>query len=88
MSIASRREPEHVRGAALARALVQVFQALFLHMEVRPVADVQAYCVKCKEKRTMKDSQEQQLDNGRRAAKGTCEVCGTKMTKFLPNKKD
>lgn len=52
------------------------------------VADTEAYCVKCKEKRPMKDANEQQLDNGRRAMKGTCEVCGTKMTKFLPNKKD
>lgn len=36
----------------------------------------------------MKDAHEEQLDNGRRAMKGTCEKCGTKMTKFLPNKKD
>lgn len=50
--------------------------------------DVQAYCVKCKTQRTMKDAHVETLDNGRRAAKGTCEVCGTKMTKFLPNKKD
>lgn len=49
--------------------------------------DVVGYCVKCKAQRKMKDATEQKMENGRRAARGTCEVCGTKMTKFLPNKK-
>ncbi len=49
--------------------------------------EVQAYCVKCKTQRTMQDSHIQTLENGRRAAKGVCPVCGTKMTKFLPNEK-
>jgi methionyl-tRNA synthetase len=49
--------------------------------------DVQGYCVKCKTQRTMKDAREEKMDNGRRAAKGQCEVCGTKMTKFLPSEK-
>jgi hypothetical protein len=48
--------------------------------------DVQAYCVKCKTKRTMKNAHEEKLDNGRRAAKGVCSICGTKMTRFLPDK--
>jgi methionyl-tRNA synthetase len=56
-------------------------------MEVARMEDVQAYCVKCKMQRTMKDAHEEKLDNGRRAAKGVCETCGTKMTKFLPNEK-
>jgi hypothetical protein len=49
--------------------------------------EVQGYCVKCKAQRTMKDAHEEKMDNGRRAAKGVCETCGTKMTKFLPNEK-
>lgn len=49
--------------------------------------EIQAYCVKCKTQRTMKDAREEKMDNGRRAAKGTCEHCGTKMTKFLPSEK-
>ncbi|CAI9832114.1 conserved hypothetical protein [Nitrosopumilaceae archaeon] len=40
---------------------------------------VQAYCVKCREKRDIKDPQETQLKNGRPAVKGTCPDCGTKM---------
>jgi uncharacterized paraquat-inducible protein A len=53
----------------------------------RMADETQAYCVKCKTQRTMKDSRVETLDNGRRAAKGVCPVCGTKMTKFLPNEK-
>jgi hypothetical protein len=43
----------------------------------------QAYCVKCKEKREMKDEQETTMKNGRRALKGTCSVCKTGMFKIL-----
>jgi ssDNA-binding Zn-finger/Zn-ribbon topoisomerase 1 len=49
--------------------------------------DVDAYCMKCKTSRKMKDAQEVTMENGRRAAKGSCPVCGTKMTKFLPSQK-
>ena len=42
-----------------------------------------AYCVKCKEKREMKDPKEVQLGNGKRALKGTCATCGTGMMKFI-----
>jgi RNase P subunit RPR2 len=49
--------------------------------------DVDAYCMKCKTSRKMKDAEEVTMDNGRRAAKGTCTECGTKMTKFLPSQK-
>ncbi|MBA3530289.1 MAG: hypothetical protein H0T73_00010 [Ardenticatenales bacterium] len=48
--------------------------------------EYEAYCVKCKEKRTMKESQITQTTNGRRMAKGKCPVCGTTMNKFLPSK--
>ena len=37
----------------------------------------QAYCVKCKAKREMKDAAPDTLRNGKPATKGTCPVCGT-----------
>jgi hypothetical protein len=40
-----------------------------------------AYCVKCKEKREFEG--EVTETNGRRMAKGTCPVCGTKMNRIL-----
>ncbi|MBW6462292.1 MAG: hypothetical protein K0B07_04565 [DPANN group archaeon] len=43
---------------------------------------VEAYCMKCKEKREMKDSEKVTMKNGRPATKGTCPVCGTKMFKI------
>ena len=48
--------------------------------------EVQAYCVKCKAPRKMKDAKEVVMKNGRPAAKGVCPVCGTSMFKFLPKK--
>lgn len=43
------------------------------------------YCVKCKEKREMKDATEVTMGKtgDRRAMKGTCTVCGTGMYKIL-----
>ena len=45
-----------------------------------------AYCVKCREKREMKDAKEVEMKGKggpRRAMKGTCAVCGTGMFKIL-----
>ena len=42
-----------------------------------------AYCVKCREKREMKDATEVEMKGGRKALSGTCTVCGTKMFKIL-----
>jgi Zn finger protein HypA/HybF involved in hydrogenase expression len=40
---------------------------------------VEGYCVKCKKKREIKDPKEVTLKNKKKATKGTCPVCGTKM---------
>jgi len=47
----------------------------------------EAYCVKCKTKREIRNAHEEKMDNGRRALKGECPVCGTKLTRFLPSEK-
>jgi hypothetical protein len=38
-----------------------------------------AYCVKCKAKQEMKNEKTVTMKNGRKAAKGECPKCGTKM---------
>jgi len=43
---------------------------------------VQAYCMRCREKREMKNPQSTKLSNGRTAVKGTCVKCGTKVFKI------
>jgi len=53
---------------------------------VMATATQEAYCVKCRQKRPMKDAQEVTMKNGRRALKGQCEVCNTNMTLMLGNK--
>jgi len=40
---------------------------------------MQAYCLKCRTKREMRNPQQVTLKNGRPATQGTCPVCGTKM---------
>ncbi|MBI5399891.1 hypothetical protein HZB07_04695 [Candidatus Saganbacteria bacterium] len=40
---------------------------------------VEAYCVKCKAKREMKNAKTVTMKNKRKASKGECPKCGTKM---------
>jgi hypothetical protein len=40
------------------------------------------HCMKCKEKREMKDVQAVTMKNGKPASSGVCSVCGTKMFKI------
>ena len=47
------------------------------------MADYVAYCVKCKDKRTMQNVEVVTNAKGRKQAKGTCPQCGTKMNLFL-----
>ena len=42
----------------------------------------EGYCVKCKDKREIKDAEDTVLKNGRPATKGVCATCGTKMFKI------
>ena len=48
---------------------------------------MEGFCVKCKKKREMQNVKEVTMKGKggtkRRAAKGTCPVCGTKMFKIL-----
>jgi len=51
------------------------------------MAELTAYCVKCRKKQVMKDPKEIVMKGKggvkRRAATGTCPVCGTKMFRIL-----
>jgi RNase P subunit RPR2 len=55
----------------------------FYNKSVNITCDImEAYCVKCKQKREMKNATEVTMKNGRKATTGTCSVCGTKMFKI------
>ena len=47
-----------------------------MNMEVN---QMQAYCVKCRAKREMKDARAITMKNGKPATQGLCPTCGTKM---------
>jgi Domain of unknown function (DUF5679) len=47
------------------------------------MAAVEAYCVKCRQKREIKDPTEITMKNGRPAMEGTCPVCGTKLFRMM-----
>ncbi len=49
--------------------------------------DFEAYCVKCRERRKVKNGEVKTTANGRQMAQGTCPVCGTKVTRFLAGEK-
>jgi hypothetical protein len=49
--------------------------------------ETQAYCVKCRKTQTVENATVKEAANGRRMAQGICPVCGTKVTRFLPNEK-
>jgi len=43
---------------------------------------MQAYCMKCKAKGELSNPQAVTMKNGKKAHKGTCPKCGTKMFKI------
>jgi len=44
---------------------------------------MEAYCVKCRQKREIKEPKQVILANGQPAIQGVCPVCGTKLTRFI-----
>jgi len=47
---------------------------------------MEAYCAKCKMKRKILNAVEVTSKDGRRAVRGTCEVCGSNLHRFVRNK--
>ena len=45
----------------------------------KEVVPMQAYCVKCRAKREMKNARAITMKNGKPATQGVCPTCGTKM---------
>ncbi len=78
------------------RGPFELFRPIWYNGEVRDISFrnnfmTEAYCVKCRAKRQMKDAKEVSFkgkgDKERRAMSGLCEVCGTKMFRILASAK-
>lgn len=48
----------------------------------KEVREMEAYCVKCRAKREIKDPRLVTLKNGRPATRGICSTCGTTVLRF------
>ena len=58
---------------------ISVVNRLLFRILKREVGKMQAYCVKCRAKREMKDTKAITMKNGKPATQGVCPVCSTKM---------
>jgi hypothetical protein len=56
-----------------------VSNGLMSEQNKRGGLNTQAYCVKCKAKKEMKDAKSITMKNGKPATQGVCPSCGTKM---------
>jgi hypothetical protein len=53
---------------------------------VSPAPQIEGYCVKCRAKVNMTETQEVTMKNGKKAIRGKCAKCSTGMFKILPKK--
>ena len=82
------------RPSLIARGTVAVYAARDIRGAGTGPASVpkgdcmatEAYCVKCRTKRTMKDEKAVTMKNGKPATQGICPECGTKMFKIGKSK--
>jgi cytoskeletal protein RodZ len=70
----ARQEPAAAQGADAVEAASNGLGAII------------AYCPRCKAKRPVNHPHQETTESGRRAARGTCPVCGGNIFTFLPNK--
>jgi hypothetical protein len=48
--------------------------------------EFEGYCVKCREKRMVKEGKVEKTAKDRSMVKGACPICSTTVTRFLSNK--
>jgi Zn finger protein HypA/HybF involved in hydrogenase expression len=53
-----------------------------VHCDGEKEESMEAYCLKCRERREMKNPKAITMKNGKPATEGACPVCGTKMFKI------
>ena len=66
-------------SAILTRLLTLTGRIVYRLTKIKEDDRMQAYCVKCRAKREMKDAKSITMKNGKPATQGVCPTCGTKM---------
>ena len=61
------------------RKVIDITKLNVLCFTLKGGNQMQAYCVKCRAKKEMKDAKSITMKNGKPATQGTCPTCGTKM---------
>ena len=51
------------------------------------ISTIEAYCVKCHQKRVIQEARKIITQKGRRAIEGICPICGTKLFRFIAQKR-
>jgi RNase P subunit RPR2 len=80
--IATRKQEERASANRYSSSHKEIATFISKHEIYLILVTTQAYCVKCKAKRDMKNEKQVTMKNGRQAVSGTCSVCGTKMFKI------
>ena len=71
--------PSQQSGRYSAVMAIDIAQVNILLSPTRKEGEMQAYCMKCRAKKEMKDTRSIVMKNGRPATQGLCTTCGTKM---------
>lgn len=83
--IAEQHPVVHASPALPAESQARLEQQQRQAQDVSGQTVVEAYCVKCKQKRRILNPQRTVTKNGRNALEGTCPVCGTRLFRFVAN---
>ena len=68
-----------VNAVQAYRTLDILGRIVYCFYSKREATQMQAYCVKCRAKREMKDAKSITMKNGKPATQGVCTTCGIKM---------
>ncbi len=82
-SVSTPHEHENSIAEEVENSQLPAAQILVENTTTPAVTTVDAYCVKCKQKRVMQNAHKIVTKNGRNALEGTCPICNTKLFRFV-----
>jgi pimeloyl-ACP methyl ester carboxylesterase len=75
---------EHTESATMASVVIDDARIIEAATDDKAAeGGIEAYCVKCRQKRVIQGAHKVTTKNGRTAVEGTCPVCGTRLFRFV-----